>query len=543
MNATRAPTDARRGLRLGRRAFLAGTAAFLAACGGAGPRATPRRALLDRLVLSWWSDSGYPSPFAFSAIGPGGIVKLMLLFDTLTWKDATGVIPWLAERWSVEEGGASYVFRVRSGVTFHDGRPVTARDVAFTFSYFARFPFKWVSTAAVAGADEVDERTVRVRLRRPFTPFLEDVAGAVPILPEHVWSDVADPLKFFERAAVIGSGPYELASYADGKGEYVFRARPSHFAGVPQVRELVYVVVPPAQRGNVLQNRAVDVFPSPDYDVVPAFGNGRPYQVFTTPPFSITRLIFNVERAPFTDKRVRQAVAHAIDRRDLAERATRAPDVVAASASVVPPGSPWLASGLKEYAYDRQRAGRLLDEAGLKDVDGDGSRETPDGGKLTLDLLADPTTMDARIVALHLRSVGLGSRFVGGDPKTRAELQEKRQFSLALASHMGVGGDPDYLRRWYAGETVGPSEAGNVLRSAEFDALAEEQARELDVRKRRSLVARLQLVLAEELPTLPLYHQRLYVVYDATKWDRWFNTAGGILNGIPLLENKLSFLQ
>lgn len=533
---------------LTRRSFLAGTAAIAAsACTPAlvtTPSASPSaRRATQRLVMSWWTNTGYPSPFTFSNIGPGGIVKLMLIFDTLTWKDERGIVPWLARSWTVEDGGAAYRFEVRDDATFSDGRPLTARDVAFTFEYFARFPFKWASTSVVSGVETLGEGSVRIRLRQPFAPFLEDVAGAVPILPAHIWSTISDPLKLTGPEAVVGSGPYTLASYAGEKGEYLFRARDRHFAGDPLVRELAYVLIPPAQRTVALQKREADTFLSTEYNVVPAFDKGDPYRVFTTPPFSIMRLILNVDRPPLTDKRVRHALAYALDRKDIAERVTHAPDVVVGSPGVIPPESPWFASGVPQFGFDPERAKRLLDEAGVVDRNGDGLRELPDGMPLTLDLLADPASPDAPIVAAQLKNVGLAVRLAGGDPKTRTDLQAKRQFFLALASHVGVGGDPDFLRRWFSGEVFNAFESGNALHSAEFDALAAAQVRETDVAKRKELVARMQRVLADELPTLPLYHRRFYFVYDPAKWEGWFNTSGGIMNGIPLLENKLAFLS
>lgn len=533
--------------RVTRRSLLAGAAVLaLSACAPpyvvAPASPSPARRGTQRLLLSWWTDTGYPSPFTFSSVGPGGVVKLMLLFDTLTWKDERGIIPWLARSWTIEEGGLAYRFELRDDVTFSDGKPLTAKDVAFTFEYFARFPFKWSPSSVVAGVEALGERAVRIRLRQPFAPFLEDVAGAIPILPAHVWSAVSDPLKFTDPAAVIGSGPYTLVSYAGEKGEYLFRARDRHFAGTPLVRELAYVLIPPAQRAIALQKREADTFLSTEYDIVPAFGNGDPYRIFTTQAFSIARLILNVDRAPFTDKRVRQAVAYALDRKDIAERVTHAPDVIVGSAGVIPPESPWFASGLPQYPHDPAQAKRLLDEAGLIDRDGDGLRELPDGKALTIDLLADPASPDAPIIIAQLRTVGLAVRLVGGDPKTRTDLQAKRQFALAFATHIGVGGDPDFLRRWFAGEVFNAFESGNALHSPDFDLLAAAQVREMDIAKRRDLVARMQGVLADELPTLPLYHRRFYFVYDPAKWDGWSNTWGGIMTGIPLLENKIAFL-
>ena len=103
--------------------------------------ATPVAArTIDRLTLSWWTDVGFPSPFAFSALGPGGVVRLSLLFDTLTWRDSRGIIPWLAERWEVSGDGRGYTFHLRPGVRWHDGRELTAADVAFSLAYYGAHP-------------------------------------------------------------------------------------------------------------------------------------------------------------------------------------------------------------------------------------------------------------------------------------------------------------------------------------------------------------------------------------------------------------------
>lgn len=535
-------------LRVGRRTFLAGLGASVVACAApsvgepAAPLASPapRR---DRVTLSWPADTGYPSPFAFSAVGPGGVVKLMLAYDTLTWKDARGVIPWLAERWTVADDGRTYELTIRDGVRFHDGRPLTADDVAFTFGYFARFPFKWTATTSVQRAEAVSARIVRLTLAAPQAAFLEDIAGSVPILPRHIWEPVADPLAFRGDGATVGSGPFAFVSYAEGRGEYRYRAVDRHFAGRPAVAELAYVLVPAAQRTIALQTHAADVFLATEYELVTAFATGDPYQVFTTPPLSVMRLILNVDRAPLTDVRVRQAIAHALDRADIAARVTHAPDVVVGSAGLIPPGSPWASATVRSYPYDPDQARRLLAAAGLVDRNGDGRRELPDGTPLALDLVADPAIPDGGLVVAQLRAVGVEARIVSGDAKTRTDLQRRRAFHLALTSHIGVGGDPDFLRSFFSGGATNAFAYGDALHNARFDAVAAAQARELDPAARKAEVAELQDILAAELPTLPLYYRRFYFVYDPRAWDRWANTAGGIMNGIPLLENKLAFLD
>lgn len=544
--------------RFGRRRFLrragllAGTLAgvpVLQACASGAPAtptahsgsASPAARPPGRLTLSWWTDTGFPSPFAFSALGPGGVVRLSLLFDTLTWKDERGVVPWLAERWEVAGDGLSYQFRLRPGVRWHDGRPLTAEDVAFSFNYYRVHPFKWGATDMVARVEALDALSVRIHLNRPYAPFVEDVAGVMPILPRHIWAPVADPLKFLAPEAAIGSGPFTLAHYKEGAGEYLLRANPAYFRGRPLVEELVYLLVPQAQQVVALQQRASDAVLATEYDVAETFGKGPAYRALATPPCSIMRLVFNVERPPFDRAEFRQAIAYGLDRRQIGERVVHG-DVVVGSAGVVPPESPWHNPGVRQYPHDPDRARTLLDSLGYRDRDGDGRREGPDGQPVLLDLLTDPAAPDAAIVAVMLRAIGLEVRFVTADAKARNEQLQTLRYGMALVSHIGVCGDPDFLRRWYAGQAYNSFEYGNVLHHPEFTRLADEQARELDTARRRLLVARLQEILAEEAPTLPLYHRRFYWIYNPAKWDRWFNTWGGMMTGIPLLENKLAFL-
>jgi len=194
-----------------------------------------------------------------------------------------------------------------------------------------------------------------------------------------------------------------------------------------------------------------------------------------------------------------------------------------------------------QYAYDPARARAMLDGLGFR-MDASGMRLMPDGQPIAVDFLADPAAADAEIVRLMLKEVGIEARPIAADPKTRTDLMKNRRFGMALTSHIGVGGDPDFLRRWYANQTYNAFEDGNALHSAEFARLADEQVAEMDASRRRALVNRMQVVLAEELPTLALYHRPFYWLYDPNVFQGWFNTWGGMMDGIPLVDNKLAFL-
>jgi peptide/nickel transport system substrate-binding protein len=113
---------------------------------------------------------------------------------------------------------------------------------------------------------------------------------------------------------------------------------------------------------------------------------------------------------------------------------------------------------------------------------------------------------------------------------------------MAELQHIGIGGDPDYLRRWFSGSEANDSAQGDVLHDARFDALAEQQATTLDVAARRAIVEQLQEVLSEDVPSVPLFYRRFYWVYDSSRVTP-MPTWGGLMNGIPFGQNKLVFLS
>jgi peptide/nickel transport system substrate-binding protein len=518
--------------RLSRRELLKdgailGGALALAGCGPfqqlAQTGATPGK----RLMLSWWTDTGYPSPFTFSNLGPGGVVKETMLFDSLVWKDAGGLIPWLAESWQVQDGGRTIVFRLRSNASWHDGKPFTASDAAFSFSYFAKHPFSWADLTPVASASANDSRTLTVKLREPFAPFFNDIAGVLPIIPQHVWSTVSDPLKFQGPAAVVGTGPFTFASYGAGQGTYLFKANDNFFRGRPAFRELAYTLLPDAQQPLALEGGQVDSAFCTVYDVQARFNSGR-YRVLKTPPHSIVRLVFNVNRPPLDKVEFRRAIAYGLDRAQIAQRVVHG-DVIVGSAGVIPPETPWYRANLRQYPHDVSQARALLD----------GIRFDRSS---VVQLLSEPDTPDAELVKSMLGDVGIQVQVVTVDPKTRAARMKALDYQMGLVKHIGVGGDPDFLRRWYVTQPFSAFEFGNVMHRSDFNALADQQAHEMNASRRKALVDQMQGILADELPTLALYHRRIYLIYRQAAWDRWFNTWGGMMDGIPLMENKLALV-
>jgi len=473
--------------------------------------------------FAWGTGVGMPNPFQVSSAGPGGAVLLSLIYDTLTWKDAEGIIPWLATAWQASPDGLTYTFQIDATATWQDGRPLTAADVAFSLHYYARFPYKWMSTEVVAGAVDAGDGRVAITLTRPYAAFLEEIAGIVPILPRHVWEPISDPIAATGAELAVGSGPYRLDAYDATAAAYRLLAHDGYWRGTPRVREWQQLTVPAQTSLQTVQAGEVDIALSTDASVRELLADDPRLTVHETAPLSNVRLAVNTAVSPLDRREVRQAIAYALDRARIAETITRGPAIVG-SAGVIPPETPWHNPALPQYAFDPDRARELLA-----------------GEALTIGLIADTAAREPDLMVPMLAEVGITLDVQRVDGPTRIALLGEGDFQLALTSHIGVGADPDFLRRWFAGEETNGFAKGSIFTNAEFTALGDEQAAALDPAARRAIVLRMQEILAEELPTIVLYHRRFSWVYDASVFTP-METWGGLMNGIPFPTNKLALL-
>jgi len=466
-------------------------------------------------------DWGYPSPFTRYPRGPG-YMQMSFLFDTLTWKDAKGVIPWLADSWEPSADGTKWTFKLHEGVKWHDGKPFTADDVAFTFDYLKEHFAPWFEALKeqIEKVEVQDEHTVTLYLKQPLVDFLIEVVGAVPIIPKHIWQDVEDPAKFTAEEAVIGTGPFKLVEYSKEQCRYIYEANAEFFKGKPVVDRLVYTKVSDAALA--LKTGTVDAatFWSKEIEAVKELEGEPNLEVIEGPSFWVLQLIFNCKRPPFDEVNFRRAIAHAVDRSEIVEQVTHGGAIVA-NLGIVSPGTDWYNPELPIYGYDPDKAKEVLDELGRK------------GLSLTL-ITTGGFAREAELIKADLEQVGIEVEVKSADRSTVDGLLREGNFDLAISGHGGVA-DPSTLDT--------PTWPALVYENEELDRLFEEQGRTLDEEERRDLVLKLQEIVAEELPILTLYHPKMWCVYDPAKLDTWFYTKGGVAGGIPIPQNKLIFLE
>ena len=413
-------------------------------------------------------------------------------------------VPELAERWTVEDGGRSYRFHLRSGVRWHDGAPFTSADVKFTFEQ-ALLKYHSRTRAALEGIvmaiETPDPLTAVFRLVRPYAPLLQrlDVVEA-SIIPRHLYEG-HDVLNGDPTRRPVGTGPFRFVSYAPADRVILERNRGYFRAGLPGVDRVVFRILPNTSAAvSALESGEVDYIgsvPGPDIErlqrtsgIAVVAGTGG-----SGGSLCQDVLIPNLSRPPFADVRVRRAFAHAIDRQVIVDRVYFGQGHPATG-----PISHLLAwaytPDVQQYRHDVATADRLLDEAGYK-REGSGERFS-----ITFTHATNHQRL-GQLLREQLKRVGIALELETRDFNSAVEqVFVKKAFDLGLASYCN-GADPDIgVRRVYVSSNIGPYPFSNGAgyRSERVDRLFDEATLEADRGLRRTKYVEIQKVLAGDVP-------------------------------------------
>ncbi len=491
---------------------------------------------------------GFPSPFASN--GGFGYIQMSLLYDTLLWKDGSGkLLPWLASRFARSADNLTYTFELRPGLKWGDGKALTADDVAFTFAYYKKQkalppPVVVQPPAGVASVRASGPTTVAIRLLAPDVTFAEQVAGALPIIPRHIWSSIADPSSAQKLDVLVGSGPYRLKSYAGDGSPLLYTSADRYFLGAPFVRRIEFNEVD--DEFTALLAGAIDAGGGFGVraDVLDQFRRNDSFGTLTSRGTTTDALYWNLTKGgALADVKFRQACAKAIDRKDLVARL---------AAGNGEPGNPgFLGSanafrtGVEQYDLDVRAANGMLDAAGYL-RSGSGTRKAPGGSPLSFELLIANTeaplaevlkTALAKIgVELKPKPVQVGPALYGG--------KLSGGYEMAVLSYPGPSGggpnaDPDLLRSLFSSKVPPSLTSATGYANATFDDLADRQHRTFDETARKDLVDQMQHIIARDLPVLSLYYPDNVLVFRKAVLDGWYSTPGQFPTGS---DNKQLFV-
>ncbi|HXV79118.1 MAG TPA: ABC transporter substrate-binding protein [Candidatus Binatia bacterium] len=428
-----------------------------------------------------------------------------LIYDSLLHFDGNSQLqPELAENWQRIDP-RTYVFDLRRNIRFHNGAPLTAADIKFTYESILQAEHRSPKRALLKQLQAIEQlgsHRVRFRLKAPHAPFPEHFTiGIVPAgSPENTGSRAGPP---------PGSGPFVLASLQSGE-TVTLKANPSYWEGKPSLAGLVFKVVPDAMvRVLEFKKGSIDFMQNDlEPDILPWIERNTDADIEALQGTTFQYIGINLTHPVLRHKKVRQALALAIDRRSIVRHLLK--DLGAPATGLLSPLNWAYEDAVHKWPYNPEHAKQLLDGAGFLDPDGDGPRS-----RFKLSFKSTNLDLRRRIaealkeqlqhvgVELEIRTYEWGTFF--GDIK-------KGNFHLYSLAWVGIQ-DPDIYYQIFHSASVPPNgdNRGHYSNTL-VDQLLEKGRKAMDTAERKRIYGEVQRILAEDLPYIPLWWWKNVVV-------------------------------
>ncbi len=450
------------------------------------------------------------------------------MFNGLTTfeRGTTNVIPALAEKWDVSEDGKTYVFHLRKGVKFHSNkdfkptRDFNADDVVFSFNrqLDPNHPYHKVSGGSyeyfigmdmqniIDKVEKVDDYTVKISLKVPNAPFLANLAMDFASIYSAQYADAMAKAKTPEKldSAPIGTGPFEFVSYQKDSAVR-YKAFENYWQGKAKIDRLVFSITPDASvRYAKLQKGECHAAPYPNPADIAKLKADSNITLLTKPGLNVGYLNFNVQKAPFDNVKVRQALNYAVNKDAIIESVYQGAGQVAKNP--IPPTMWSYNDEVKDYAYDPEKAKALLKEAGFEN-----GFET--------DLWAMPVSRpynpNARrmveLVQADWEKVGVKAKIVSYEWGEYLKRMRAGDHQTGMMGWTGDNGDPDnFLNTLLSCAAVESGSNYANFCHKEFNDLVTKAAQVTDSAERTALYQQAQLVFKEQAPWITIAHSTTY---------------------------------
>lgn len=450
------------------------------------------------------------------------------MFNGLTTfeRGTTNVIPALAEKWDVSEDGKTYVFHLRKGVKFHSNkdfkptRDFNADDVVFSFNrqLDPNHPYHKVSGGSyeyfigmdmqniIDKVEKVDDYTVKISLKVPNATFLANLAMDFASIYSAQYADAMAKAKTPEKldSAPIGTGPFEFVSYQKDSAVR-YKAFENYWQGKAKIDRLVFSITPDASvRYAKLQKGECHAAPYPNPADIAKLKADSNITLLTKPGLNVGYLNFNVQKAPFDNVKVRQALNYAVNKDAIIESVYQGAGQVAKNP--IPPTMWSYNDEVKDYAYDPEKAKALLKEAGFEN-----GFET--------DLWAMPVSRPynpnarrmAELVQADWEKVGVKAKIVSYEWGEYLKRMRAGDHQTGMMGWTGDNGDPDnFLNTLLSCAAVESGSNYANFCHKEFNDLVTKAAQVTDSAERTALYQQAQLVFKEQAPWITIAHSTTY---------------------------------
>jgi peptide/nickel transport system substrate-binding protein len=456
-------------------------------------------------------------------------------------------VPELATSWEVSDDGLTWTLEIVDGVTFHDGTPLTSEDIKYSLELYrdtADFPYMPSYPDVFVDIEAPSPTQLVITTEEPVGNF-ESRMLFMYVLPKHIWEEQDDPIAF-ENEEMVGSGPFELASYEQGVSMEL-DANTDYWNGRPNVDSLIFQTIEnPDARVSALTNGDVDMITEFPATAVTTLRNADNVEVYVADSTSgsLTDVFFNVVdpadcptddgglctgHPALRDLAVRKALALAMDKQQIVDVALLG--LGSTGLSLVPPGlGEWYASDVEDYAFDVDAANAMLDEAGYEDTNGDGVRECLADqdcptGDLTFRFMyptdSDTGARESELIGDMWAEVGVKIEIQGLEPNTLTSVCCPT-FDYDVI-RWGWGSDPDpafLLGVALCDEiTTGFSETGYC--NPEFDDLYAQQGIETDHDARVDQIHQMQQILMDDVPYIIPYYDQSVQAFRTDTFTGW----------------------
>ena len=514
-------------------------AAALAACGGSSPSSGSGSASGPSGTLTISNEQGTLWTCSFNPFNPsnlaqgvtfGQVYEPLAFVNTLQSGKAT---PWLATAWAWSNGNKMLTFTIRNGVKWNDGTPMTAADVAFTFNLMKKFPTLDLNSVwSVLSSVTQQGNKVVMTFKNAAVPYFYYIADQTPIVPQHVWSTIANPVSYAD-ANPVGTGAFTVNPCSAQNITYV--ANPHYWQpGEPKLAKVLYPAFTSNDPANTYLATGQAQWGSQFIPNIESFYTSKsPDNHYWFPPIANVTLIPNLTVPGLNNAAVRQAMAYAIDRNRVSQIGEYGYEPPANQTGIVTPTfSSWedtSAASQYDYTYNPAKAKQILTSAGFK-MGSNGIFASPSGKPLSFTVINIGGYSDwvasMQVIQQDLKTVGIQittdnlsqndflSRLYNGD------------YQLAYNNQQG-GPSPYYeFRQWlYSANSapIGKQAASNWERYSNpaTDALINQYATTTSKAQQQQIVDQLQQVLLKDVPFIPVTEEVAWYQYNTGKFTGW----------------------